>query len=190
MYSLWHHRLQLWAYDPFPEYWERFLAAGGKMILIMQVPCLDETADLAKRHKPLAMHIQGETVDQAFQAGKMDTIRDACKRVRDLGTVVGSAHTSRKRFRLWKSGAGISISMPAAFITARAPRRMEEGAQWGNTGNGPRDLRAERPTGNVQRDATESQALLRLQGPGGGKNPGWWQHGTSLPHGFREPQTH
>lgn len=76
-------------FDPFPQYWDRFLSEGGKMHLIMQVPRLDEIAALAKNLKPLAMHIQGETADQAFQAGKMDIIRDACKRIRDLGIVVG-----------------------------------------------------------------------------------------------------
>jgi hypothetical protein len=76
-------------FEPFPQYWDCFLAEGGKMHLIMQVPRLDEVETAAKRLKPLAMHIQGETVDQAFQAGKMDVIRDACKRVRDLGVIVG-----------------------------------------------------------------------------------------------------
>jgi hypothetical protein len=76
-------------YDPFPQYWDRFLAEGGKMQLIMQLPRAEETEALAKRLKPLAMHIQGEAVDQAFQAGKMNGIREWCKRVRDLGVVVG-----------------------------------------------------------------------------------------------------
>jgi hypothetical protein len=76
-------------YDPFPQYWDRFLAEGGKMHLIMQLPRADETEALAKRLKPLAMHIQGEAVDQAFQAGKMDGIREWCKKVRQLGVIVG-----------------------------------------------------------------------------------------------------
>jgi hypothetical protein len=76
-------------FDPFPQYWTRFLSEGGKMHLIMQLPRADETAALARDLKPFAMHIQGEAVDQAFQAGKMDGIRDWCKRVRDLGVVVG-----------------------------------------------------------------------------------------------------
>jgi hypothetical protein len=59
------------------------------MQLIMQLPRAEETEALAKRLKPLAMHIQGEAVDQAFQAGKMNGIREWCKRVRDLGVVVG-----------------------------------------------------------------------------------------------------
>jgi hypothetical protein len=76
-------------YDPFPQYWDRFLAEGGKMHLVMQVPRLDEIEALAKRLRPLAMHIQGETVDQAFHNHKMDPIREACKRIRDLGILVG-----------------------------------------------------------------------------------------------------
>jgi len=76
-------------YDPFPQDWAQFLAEGGKMHLIMQLPRVEETAALAKLLKPLAMHIQGETVDQAFQAGKMSFIRDACKQLRDLGIIVG-----------------------------------------------------------------------------------------------------
>lgn len=35
------------------------------------------------------MHRQGEVVDVAFREGKMDTVRDWCKLVRDLGVQVG-----------------------------------------------------------------------------------------------------
>lgn len=76
-------------FEPFPKYWIRFLAEGGKMHLIMQLPRVEETAALARDLKPFAMHIQGEAVDQAFQARKMDGIREWCKRVRDLGVIVG-----------------------------------------------------------------------------------------------------
>lgn len=76
-------------YAPFPECWDQFQSEGGRMNLIMQLPQPDDTAELAKRLKPLAMHIQGEAVDRAFLAGKMDDIRDWCKRVRDLGVIVG-----------------------------------------------------------------------------------------------------
>jgi hypothetical protein len=72
-----------------PEDWARFQAEGGKMHLIMQVLGDAETVELAKTLKPLAMHRQGEAVDLAYQAGRMDTIKDWCKRVRDLGVLVG-----------------------------------------------------------------------------------------------------
>jgi hypothetical protein len=73
-----------------PQDWVRFQAEGGQMHLIMQVVSdHNETAELAKSLKPLAMHRQGEIVDRAFQSGKMDTVTEWCKRVRDLGIPVG-----------------------------------------------------------------------------------------------------
>lgn len=59
------------------------------MHLILQIPRTDEIAAMAKNLKPLAMHIQGETVDRAFQSGNMNPIRDACKQVLYLGIIVG-----------------------------------------------------------------------------------------------------
>jgi hypothetical protein len=35
---------------------------------------------LVKTLKPLALHRQGEVVDVAFRTGKMNTIRDWCRR--------------------------------------------------------------------------------------------------------------
>ncbi len=67
----------------------RFEAEGGKMNLIMQVTAPDDAAALAKDHKPLAMHRQGEVVDIAFRERTMDTVREWCKRVRDMGVLVG-----------------------------------------------------------------------------------------------------
>jgi len=60
------------------------------MHLIMQVLSdANETLALAKSLKPLAMFRQGEIVDGAFMAGKMSAIREWCKVVRDMGTIVG-----------------------------------------------------------------------------------------------------
>ncbi len=75
--------------DPAPKDWARFQAEGGKMHLIMQVIAQDDTVALAKSLKPLAMQRQGEVVDVAFREGKMDTVKEWCKKVRDLGILVG-----------------------------------------------------------------------------------------------------
>lgn len=72
-----------------PQDWERFQAEGGKMHLIMQVIQQDDTVALAKSLKPLAMQRQGEVVDLAWRNGKMDTVKEWCKMVRDLGVLVG-----------------------------------------------------------------------------------------------------
>ena len=67
----------------------RFVAEGGQMHLIAQVAARDDVSALVREVKPLAVHRQGEVVDIAFREGKMDTVRDWCKQVRDLGVMVG-----------------------------------------------------------------------------------------------------
>jgi hypothetical protein len=67
----------------------RFQAEGGKMHLIAQVAARDDVAQLVRDLKPLAVHRQGEVVDIAFREGKMGSVRDWCKQVRDLGVAVG-----------------------------------------------------------------------------------------------------
>jgi hypothetical protein len=72
-----------------PEDWARFLAEGGRMHLIAQVTAKDDAASLVQNLKPLALHRQGEVVDIAFRERTMDTVRDWCKQVRDMGVLVG-----------------------------------------------------------------------------------------------------
>jgi len=69
--------------DDFAKYRER----GGKMQLIAQI--VGDPTPTWNRFKPLAMYNQGEEVDKAFIAGKMETVKDWCKKARDLGTIVG-----------------------------------------------------------------------------------------------------
>jgi hypothetical protein len=66
---------------------QKFFDEGGKMHLIAQI--IGDPVPTYKQFKPLAMYSQGEAVDKAFQNGEMDTIREWCKKARDLGTLVG-----------------------------------------------------------------------------------------------------
>ena len=75
--------------DRAPQDWARFQAEGGKMHLIIQVSAGVEAPMLVKTLKPLALHRQGEVVDKAFQNGEMNTVKEWCKQVRDLGVLVG-----------------------------------------------------------------------------------------------------
>lgn len=69
-----------------PEDLERFRAEGGRMHLIVQGVGGPETI-LPLR--PLAVYHHGERTDQAFDQGKMDAVRDWCRRCRDAGLFVG-----------------------------------------------------------------------------------------------------
>ncbi len=69
--------------------WSRFVAEGGRMHLIPQVGANADAAMLVKTLRPLGLQRQGEVVDDAWQAGRMDTVREWCKKVRDMGVLVG-----------------------------------------------------------------------------------------------------
>jgi hypothetical protein len=72
-----------------PQDWARFQAEGGNMHLIAQVAARDDAASLVKNLKPLALHRQGEVVDIAYRNNTMDSVREWCKQVRDMGVMVG-----------------------------------------------------------------------------------------------------
>jgi len=75
--------------DRGPQDWARFQAEGGQMNLIIQVTANADAATLVKTLQPLALQRQGEVTDNAWQDGDMTPIREWCKRVRDLGVLVG-----------------------------------------------------------------------------------------------------
>jgi hypothetical protein len=75
--------------DRGPQDWQRFVAEGGKMHLIIQVTDGVDSEMLVKTLKPLALQRQGEVVDTAYQNGKMEGVKEWCKKARDLGVMVG-----------------------------------------------------------------------------------------------------
>ncbi len=75
--------------DRGPQDWARFQAEGGRMHLIVQVTGGVDSAMLVKTLKPLALQRQGEVVDNAWQQGQMNTVKEWCKQARDLGVLVG-----------------------------------------------------------------------------------------------------
>jgi len=72
-----------------PQDLARFEVEGGKMHLIVQATAADDPAALVQNLKPLALQRRGEEIDAAFHSGTMASEREWCKRVRDLGVMVG-----------------------------------------------------------------------------------------------------
>ncbi|HVO10411.1 MAG TPA: hypothetical protein VMX54_06610 [Vicinamibacteria bacterium] len=69
-----------------PQDLQRFQAEGGRMHLIVQGMGGPETI---LPLKPLAVYHHGEMTDRAYDEGKMETVREWCKRCRDAGLFVG-----------------------------------------------------------------------------------------------------
>jgi hypothetical protein len=77
-------------YVPVPrsqEDLERFQSQGGKMHLICQG--MEDPSPMVKAVKPLAVYFHGGKTDRAFQEGRMDDVKEWCKKLRDMGTMVG-----------------------------------------------------------------------------------------------------
>ena len=73
------------------EYWN----AGGTIQWIAQTPKDTEYADLNEylqiiaRYKPMAIYHHGGTTDKLYAEGRLDSLRESLKYIRDLGCAVG-----------------------------------------------------------------------------------------------------
>jgi len=105
----------------------RFQADGGKMHLIAQVAARDDVAELVKDIKPLAVHRQGEVVDIAFREHTMDTVREWCKQVRDLGVLVGVGTHKPEIIDLCESqGWDVDFYAGCVYNRTRTPEEIKQ----------------------------------------------------------------
>jgi len=108
---------------------QKFIDEGGKMNLVCQI--IGDPAPTYKQFKPLAMYNQGEQVDKAFQDGEMDTVKEWCKKVRDLGSLVGVG-THKPEVIAYVEEKGWDVDFYAGCVYNRT-RSTEE---WKQTLNG------------------------------------------------------
>jgi thiamine monophosphate synthase len=102
--------------------WARFQAEGGKMHLIIQVTAGDDAAKLVKEFRPLALQRQGEVVDQAYQNGDMKSVREWCKRARDLGVLVGlGTHKPEVIAQVEEEGWDVDFYAGCVYNRTRTP---------------------------------------------------------------------
>jgi hypothetical protein len=70
-----------------PADFDAFLAEGGQMNVIAQG--MGDPVEEIKAFKPMAIYRQGEVTDRAYQDDQMDTVKEWCKKVRGMGSMVG-----------------------------------------------------------------------------------------------------
>ncbi len=103
-----------------PKDWERFLAEGGRMHLIVQG--MDDPVPLVKDLKPLAMYHHGGRTDRAFQEGRIASVREWCKRVRDLGVAVGvGSHKPEVLALVEEQGWDVDFYAGCVYNVTRTP---------------------------------------------------------------------
>ena len=103
-----------------PQDWQRFLAEGGRMHLIVQG--MDDPVPLVKNLQPLAMYHHGGRTDRAFQDGKIASVRDWCKQVRDLGVTVGvGSHKPEVLALVEEQGWDVDFYAGCVYNVTRTP---------------------------------------------------------------------
>jgi hypothetical protein len=108
-----------------PRDLERFLAEGGRMHLIGQG--MDDPGPLVKDLKPLAMYHHGGRTDRAFQDGKIASVRDWCKRVRDLGVAVGvGSHKPEVLALVEEQGWDVDFYAGCVYNVTRTPEEWRK----------------------------------------------------------------
>ncbi len=110
-----------------PEDWARFISEGGEMHLIAQVAAHDDAASMVRDLKPLALQRQGEVVDVAFREGKMDTVREWCKQVRDMGVMVGvGTHKPEVIAMVEEQGWDVDFYAGCVYNRTRTPEEWKK----------------------------------------------------------------
>ncbi len=113
--------------DRAPQDLARFVAEGGKMHLIIQVTANADAGMLVKTLKPLALQRQGEVVDDAFQSGKMETVREWCKKARDMGVLVGvGTHIPEVIEKVDEEGWDVDFYSGCVYNRRRTPEEWKK----------------------------------------------------------------
>ena len=113
--------------DRAPQDLARFRAEGGNMHLIIQVSAGVEASMLVKTLKPLALHRQGEVVDKAYQSGQMNTVKEWCKQVRDLGVLVGvGTHKPEVIAQVEEEGWDVDFYAGCVYNRTRTPEEWKK----------------------------------------------------------------
>jgi len=105
--------------------YERFTAEGGKMHLIVQAS--RDPEDIVKTLRPLAVYHAGEFTDNAWRQGKMDGVRDFCKRLRQLGVLVGvGSHIPEVLAEIESQGWDVDFYVGCVYNRRRTPEEWRK----------------------------------------------------------------
>ncbi len=107
--------------------WQRYLSTGGRMHLVAQATP-DDPAELVNAVHPMGAWVQGERVDNAFRAGKLEAIRDYCKKMRQLGvSMVGvGTHIPEVLERVEEQGWDVDFYAGCVYNRRRTPEELRK----------------------------------------------------------------
>jgi len=106
---------------------ERYRAAGGKMHLVAVHLGNSPVEEVVSRIKPTALYHHGEAVDVLFRDGKMDTVREYAKRLRQTGVLVGvGTHKPEVVEYVEERGWDVDFYLLCAYNRTRTPEELRK----------------------------------------------------------------
>jgi len=107
--------------------WRRYRAGGGRMHIVAQAYS-DDPAEMVNAVKPLAAWVQGERTDDAYRAGRLDSIRDYCKKLRQLGvSMVGvGSHIPEVLELVEQQGWDVDFYAGCVYNRRRTPEELRK----------------------------------------------------------------
>ena len=108
-----------------PEDYQRFLSQGGKMQVIAQGNMDPEI--IVKAVQPLAIYYHGEQTDNAYRAGKMEVVKEYCKKARQLGVLVGvGSHMPEVLALVEEEGWDVDFYAGCVYNRRRTPEEFRK----------------------------------------------------------------
>ena len=105
--------------------YERFASEGGKMHLIVQAS--RDPKAIVEAMKPLGIYHAGEFTDNAWREGKMEIVKDYCKQVRQLGSMVGvGSHIPEVLAEVESEGWDVDFYAGCVYNRRRTPEELRK----------------------------------------------------------------
>jgi hypothetical protein len=99
---------------------QRFRAEGGQMHLVVQGTANPEL--VVKDVQPLAVYHHGQITDTAFQEGRKNDVREYCKKLRQLGVLVGvGSHNPEVLMTVEEEGWDVDFYAGCVYNRVRTP---------------------------------------------------------------------
>lgn len=82
---------------------------------------------LVKAVRPLAIYHQGEQVDNAWRSGKMEIVKDYCKKARQQGVLVGvGSHIPEVLIQVEEEGWDVDFYSGCVYNRRRTPEELRK----------------------------------------------------------------
>ena len=140
---------------------ERYRDENGKMHVLGVNFSKTPLEEVVKKLRPAALYHHGEATDVLFRDGKMDQVQEYCKKLRQLGVMVGvGTHKSEVVEYVEERGWDVDFYMMCVYNRTRTPEELRK--ILGTVPVAPREVYLEEDPPRAYRVARQTQKTCFL----------------------------